>query len=53
MKMSQPKRCPYCGEPVPEIGICYCMEAEQYGNEDDYPDCYDEIPDFDEDEEYD
>lgn len=49
---SYPRRCAYCGEPLPEIGICYCMESEAYGNEDDYPDGYDEYDERDFEEEY-
>ncbi len=35
MKMSEPKRCPYCGELMPDFSPCYCMESDGF---DDYPD---------------
>ena len=43
--MTEPRRCPECGELMPTVGICYCMESYDYGEEDDYPDGYDEIDD--------
>jgi len=52
MKMSEPRRCPYCGDLLTEFSVCWCMESddsyEYPGDEDIFEDDYfEDEDDFD------